>query len=121
MYRGEVVIVTQPELKRGLETGTEFAVCRAVIEREEFRRNVGANVTVSTFIGITAFDAMANDLLGLNVRDRVKVVGNLTEQAYIGKDGQPATDLKLLLQGVSAPVAAVQEETAVNGQYAAGR
>lgn len=124
MYQGEVTIVTQPELKRGEDTGVEFAVCRAVIERQEYRKAIGANVTVATYIGLTAFEEMGDLLLAYGVRDRVAVSGKLTEQQYVKKDGTPATDIKLLLSAIApALVRAVDADgqVSVAGQHAVMR
>lgn len=119
MYTQEMVIVTEPMLKTGRTNGREFAVARAAIQRQEFRKSVGAHVTVQTYVGLTALDENVAVLMELGVGQRVRVSGELQEQTYTTTDGRPGTDIKCLVDAIvvldgSAP--ALPEEVSGAGR-----
>jgi single-stranded DNA-binding protein len=99
-WTNEVTIVTNPEPRRGEKSGIPFVVCRAVFERQEYRKAVQANVNVPNYIGITAFEETADKLMEFGVGQRVIVTGSLQEQAFTRRDGTPGTDIKLLLADI---------------------
>ena len=97
MFTKEGTIVTEPERKVGEKRGTEFAVCRFMYTRQEFNKSIGEKVGRNVFIGLTAFGNQADDLMEFVVGQRVAVTGDLQEQSYLDKEGQPASDIKCIV------------------------
>ena len=106
VYRAEVRIVTEPEVRTGNRDGREFAVARCCFSKQVYDRELGANVRQDTYMGLVAFDELIDPLLQLGIGSRVVIVGELYYDEYIGKDGRPGRDRKCQLSGIEElPVA----------------
>jgi hypothetical protein len=113
-YRGEVRIVSTPEVKVRARDGVEFCVARAVSSKESYDRQLGTNIREDTYIGLIANDEAMSGLMGLDIGSKVVIEGELYWDDYIDKGGRPGRGRQCALISVGpVPVSALGGNGAV--------
>lgn len=87
--------MTEPEIKEAKRTGEQFAVARAAVRKAVYDRRLGAEVTETTYMGLTALGAVVEELMPLGVGQRVRASGELRRDTFTRRDGNQGSDLKL--------------------------
>jgi single-stranded DNA-binding protein len=110
MYQSEMTIVSQPEVRRAVRTGEEFAVARCAVNKRVYHRGLGADITQTTYVGLVCTGRLMDELLPLGVGQRIIVTGEVRQEEFRRRDGSQGSDLKINVARIDVVQAAPEEE-----------